>query len=78
MAGWPWNPHHEHNIKGFHELRAAYACERYHQITHHPAPVNGGSNQLDQQLDNEARVTISYELGHGRIEIAAAYIGSKK
>ncbi|AZE46067.1 Integrase [Pseudomonas chlororaphis] len=50
---------HEHNIKGFHELRAAYACERYLQITHHPAPVNGDSDQFDQELDNEARVTIS-------------------
>jgi integrase len=27
-----------HNLKGFHELRAAYACERYEQITQHPAP----------------------------------------
>jgi len=24
---------HAHNLKGFHELRAAYACERYEQIT---------------------------------------------
>jgi len=27
---------HTHNLKGFHELRAAYACERYEQITQHP------------------------------------------
>lgn len=33
---------HEHNLKGFHELRAAYACERYEQITQHHAPINGG------------------------------------
>ncbi|MDR0276511.1 MAG: integrase domain-containing protein [Paucimonas sp.] len=33
---------HAHNLKGFHELRAAYACERYEQITQHPAPINGG------------------------------------
>ena len=32
---------HTHNLKGFHELRAAYACERYEQITHHLAPING-------------------------------------
>ncbi|GGJ54106.1 hypothetical protein GCM10009085_54250 [Pseudomonas avellanae] len=31
-----------HNLKGFHELWAAYACERYEQITQHPAPINGG------------------------------------
>lgn len=33
---------HAHNLKGFHELRAAYACERYEQITRHCAPINGG------------------------------------
>ncbi|MEN1649068.1 integrase, partial [Pseudomonas aeruginosa] len=33
---------HAHNLKGFHELRAAYACERYEQITQHRAPINGG------------------------------------
>jgi hypothetical protein len=33
---------HEHGLKGFHELRAAYACERYEQLTGFPAPVNGG------------------------------------
>ncbi|WP_339481147.1 integrase domain-containing protein, partial [Pseudomonas sp. RL_5y_Pfl2_73] len=31
---------HQHNLKGFHELRAAYACERYEQITCHVAPIN--------------------------------------
>ncbi len=30
------------NIKGYHELRAAFACERFEQITHHRAPINGG------------------------------------
>ena len=59
---------HAHNLKGFHELRAAYACERYEQITQHPAPINGGScYQLDRRLDQAARDQISYELGHGRI-----------
>ncbi|MGZ0717514.1 integrase domain-containing protein [Pseudomonas palleroniana] len=69
---------HTHNLKGFHELRAAYACERYEQITHHPAPINGGHcYQLDRRLDQEARVQISYELGHGRIVVVAAYIGGR-
>lgn len=67
---------HTHNLKGFHELRAAYACERYEQITHHLAPVNGGRcHQVDRHLDQEARVQISYELGHRRIDVVAAYIG---
>jgi integrase len=69
---------HAHNLKGFHELRAAYACERYEQITQHRAPINGGHcHQLDRNLDREARRQISYELGHGRIEVVAAYIGGR-
>jgi len=70
---------HTHNLKGFHELRAAYACERYEQITNHPAPINGGRcRRLDPRLDREARLQISYELGHGRIDVTSAYIGSRK
>ncbi|AYG47422.1 integrase [Pseudomonas sp. Leaf58] len=69
---------HAHNLKGFHELRAAYACERYEQITQHPAPINGGQCcQVDRNLDREARRQISYELGHGRIDVVAAYIGGR-
>jgi integrase len=69
---------HGHNLKGFHELRAAYACERYEQITQHRAPINGGHCcQLDRSLDREARRQISFELGHGRIDVVAAYIGGR-
>ena len=69
---------HKHDLKGFHELRAAYACERYKQITHHLAPINGGHcYQLDRRLDQEARVQISYELGRNRIVVVAAYIGGR-
>ncbi|WP_226456763.1 integrase domain-containing protein [Pseudomonas sp. AF03-9] len=69
---------HAHKLKGFHELRAAYACERYEQITQHRAPLNGGRCfQLDRNLDHEARRQISYELGHGRIDVVAAYIGGR-
>jgi hypothetical protein len=69
---------HKHGLKGFHELRAAYACERYEQITHHPAPINGSHcYQLDRHLDREARAQISYELGHGRIDVVSAYIGGR-
>ncbi|RZO06260.1 integrase [Pseudomonas moorei] len=70
---------HTHSLKGFHELRAAYACERYEQITHRLAPINGGRCcQLDIHLDKKARAQISYELGHGRIDVVSAYIGSRK
>ncbi|MCO7035893.1 integrase domain-containing protein [Pseudomonas carnis] len=69
---------HQHSLKGFHELRAAYACGRYEHITHHPAPTNGGRcYQLDRRLDQDARVQISYELGHGRIDVVSAYIGGR-
>lgn len=67
---------HKYGLKGFHELRAAYACERYEKVTHHPAPINGGTcYRLDRHIDREARIIISYELGHGRIEVVSAYIG---
>jgi hypothetical protein len=69
---------HTHNLKGFHELRAAYACERYEEITHHLAPINGGRcRRLDPRLDREARLQIGYELGHGRIDVVPAYIGGR-
>lgn len=69
---------HAQNLKGFHELRAAYACEHYEQITQYRAPINGGQCcQVDRNLDREARRQISFELGHGRIDVAAAYIGGR-
>ena len=69
---------HAHKLKGFHELRAAYACERYEQITQHRAPINGGEFcQLNQRLDRAARKQVSYELGHGRIDVVAAYLGGR-
>ncbi|MCV4185466.1 integrase domain-containing protein [Pseudomonas aeruginosa] len=69
---------HAHKLKGFHELRAAYACERYEQITQYRAPIHGGQCCLaDRNLDREARMHVSYELGHGRIDVVAAYIGGR-
>ncbi|KIY42081.1 integrase [Pseudomonas sp. 10-1B] len=69
---------HAHNLKGFHELRAAYACERYGQLTQQIAPINRGQCcQVERNLDREARRQISHELGHGRIDVVAAYIGGQ-
>ncbi|RAS23612.1 MULTISPECIES: integrase domain-containing protein [unclassified Pseudomonas] len=69
---------HAHNLKGFHELRAAYACERYEQITRLRAPINGGKCcQIDRRLDRDAQRQISYDLGHGRVDVVAAYIGGR-
>ena len=69
---------HQQGLKGFHELRAAYACERYEQLTGHAAPVNGGHcYHIDRELDRQARQQISYELGHNRIDVVSAYIGGR-
>lgn len=69
---------HEQGLKGFHELRAAYACERYEQLTGHAAPVNGGHcYRIDRDLDQRARQQISLELGHNRIDVVSAYIGGR-
>jgi hypothetical protein len=67
-----------HDLSGFHDLRAAYACERYQQLTHTPAPIVSGHRTATKDSNREARATIAQELGHGRIDVVAAYIGSSK
>lgn len=66
----------EHTGGGLHDLRAAYACERYQALTGHAAPCAGGAIQ-DRDRDAAARLAVAEELGHGRIDIAAAYIGGR-
>jgi len=69
---------HEQGVKGFHELRAAYACDRYEQLTGHAAPVHGGEcYHVDREMDRMAREKISRELGHQRTDVIAAYVGSR-
>lgn len=69
---------HEYGLKGFHELRAAYACKRYEQLTGLAAPINGGHGcRTDRDLDHQARLQISLELGHNRIDVVSAYIGGR-
>ena len=67
----------EHTGGGLHDLRAAYACERYEALTCHSAPCAGGEIQ-DRAADQAARLEISAELGHGRAEVAAEYLGGRK
>ena len=62
---------------GLHELRAAYACERYESLTGHAAPCSGGQI-LDRQADEAARQQVSSELGHGRIDVVSEYVGGRK
>ena len=67
-------------IHHVHGLRHHYAQERYQELTGWACPANGGpkSEQLtpEQKLvDREARMTITQELGHGRLQVVAQYIG---
>lgn len=64
----------------FHDMRAAYACDRYQQLTGHLAPVlrGDGDPRPSRDLDRSARATISKELGHHRIEVVGAYIGGHR
>lgn len=67
---------HAYGLKGFHELRAAYACERYQQLTGYAAPLHGRHGyQASHDLDRWARQQISLELGHNRIDVVSAYVG---
>ena len=66
------NPHGRH----------AYAQERYKNLPGWLCPVAGGPlrkdlNLVDRNLDKEARIQISSNLGHCRLEIVTAYIEVK-
>jgi hypothetical protein len=68
---------HRLGITGYHDARAAYACARYAEITGHLAPVQGGVI-MDRERDRAAREEIALELGHGRIDVVAEYIGGRR
>lgn len=61
---------------GLHDLRAAYACERYEALTGHAAPCAGGEI-ADRDTDQAARLAVAEELGHGRAEVTAEYVGGR-
>lgn len=67
----------EHGIKGIHDLRAAYASERYQALTGERTPLEGG--QASKADDLAARKIIAVELGHGRerVDVIASYIGGR-
>jgi site-specific recombinase XerD len=67
---------HEATGGGLHDLRAAYACERYQDLTGWAAPVAGGEI-ADRDIDREAREVIAGELGHGRIDVTSEYLGGR-
>jgi hypothetical protein len=67
-------------IHAFHGHRHFYAQARYVGLTGRQCPARGGptSKQLtpkQKAIDREARQTISHEMGHGREQITAVYLG---
>lgn len=58
-----------------HGLRHGYACHIYKALTGEAAPVMGGG-LVDPELDKTARREIAERLGHGRVEICSAYLGT--
>ena len=56
-----------------------YAQVRYQELTGRAAPAAGGPRSKEltpeqREVDRQARLTISEELGHGREQIAAVYL----
>ncbi|MFZ5574589.1 MAG: integrase domain-containing protein [Pseudomonadota bacterium] len=77
---------HRHGIKGYHELRAAWACDRYFELAGRCAPVVEQCSPSDEQSEEESEAVatlstelgleLAQELGHNRLDVLAAYIGS--
>jgi len=68
----------DYSLKKIHDLRAAYACERYQQLTGSAAPAVAGRRIAERSTDRAARLTIAQELGHARDDVVAAYIGGAR
>ena len=67
-------------LEKLHGLRHAYAQQRYKDITGWLAPAAGGRKSGDltdeeRNLDHDARMQISKELGHSREQISVVYCG---
>jgi integrase len=58
-----------------HGLRHQYAADEFHSETGEAPPVEGGM-PVPKERDQAARLSVSERLGHSRVEIAAAYLGS--
>ena len=67
-------------LSKMHGLRHAYAQARYRELTGWASPVAGGPpsstlTRAQRERDRDARLTISLELGHERLQILSVYIG---
>lgn len=63
-----------------HGLRHAYARNRYGELTGWQCPAAGGTPAREltpeqREINREARLTISRELGHDGEAVVSAYIG---
>ena len=64
----------QYELSGFHDLRAAYACDRYVQLTGYLSPAVSACRQATKAADRSARQVLSQELGHGRIDVVSSYL----
>ena len=66
-------------LSHMHGLRHAYVQNRYEELTGWKSPAGGGPHSKSltveqRDVDQQARLTISRELGHEREQITAAYL----
>jgi site-specific recombinase XerC len=71
---------HRAGINRVHGLRHRYAQERYVQKTGWQCPARGGPTRKQltpeqRSIDQRVRLEISLELGHGRGQVTAIYLG---
>jgi hypothetical protein len=74
---------HQCSVAGIHHVhghRHAYAQARYQELTGWKAPAAGGPcsklfTAEQKEIDREARLTVSRELGHEREQVTAVYLG---
>lgn len=64
-----------------HGLRHGYAQQRYQELAGRPCPAVGGLSRREmspqqRKEDNQIRLQISAELGHGRIDVTSVYLGT--
>ena len=69
-------------IANLHKHRHWYACWRYRTLTGLKPPAEGGPSHNLLRLAERtrldgARLQISHELGHGRVEVTDAYLGPR-
>ena len=67
-------------VHRIHGHRHQYAQVRHRELTGWSAPAAGGPRSKDlspeqREVDRQARLTVSVELGHGRAVIAGVYLG---